>query len=388
MALLLALGMLLAACATPAPTPPAAPPSAPATKPAPTPTALDAVIEGAKKEGEISLWVDHPFMEEKLWTRVEKEIADQFGVKLKMTYTSTETGAKTASKLLTEKKAGKTPDYDLVSIQLTNSLPLIPEGILSKVDWRSLITKDSNPDVVFDFEGATYLSFKSQGQNGYAYLVDKVSQSELPKGLWDFADPKWKGKIGMFNQGGPIARVVLMTANQVKGGVNEAKDILRKVVENKCFFDDSSALATRMKIGEVLMAITQDNIPLELKADGIKSEYQLMGPYNINETLAFIPGGCQHPNAAKLVGVYLGSPAGAKALWETTQTGTYLYKGNPYYDMIQQAKKDGRKIEYFARDKAALELTLSPDYVALQKECSAIIQGASGGASGKPSGKP
>lgn len=70
-------------------------------------------------------------------------------------------------------------------------------GAFERVDWKPLITKDTNPEVVMDhpaFHGAItyYTSYQ-----GLMYNTQKVMADKVPKTLRELADLKWKGKIGI-----------------------------------------------------------------------------------------------------------------------------------------------------------------------------------------------
>jgi ABC-type Fe3+ transport system substrate-binding protein len=375
LSLLLTLGIVLAAYAAPVPPSPTTPPRAPTPKPVPTPTALDSIIEGAKKEGAVYLLMDAAYGLPGMWDRAQKEISTKFGVDLQINFTATKSFPATTSLLLTEKKAGKAPDYDLVVMSLTNSLPLIEQGsIITKVDWKSLVTKDTNPEVLLTYKNEVFPIVKTKGEGGYIYNPTKVEKDKLPKSLSDLADPIWKGKVGIFDYPGPVARIVMTAAEQV-GGIEKAKDVLRAVIRNRAFVGGAVSVMDRFLIGEIVIGVVADYSLPQAEAKGVPAGYQIMRKHDISEDFVIIPMGCKNPNAAKLLVIYLASPAGAKCTYDTCQQGTYHYPGNCMYDLVQKAKKEGLRIDFLWRSEDALKNMVSREYEQLQKDVIPILGG-------------
>ncbi len=364
--------IFLSNCSTPTPLPP----EIPTPPPASIKTSVDSsIIEGARKEGTVSLYFNNAFLDPRFLPRLTKEISDQYGADLNIRITPTQSGPRTASQLIAEKKAGKAPDYDLITTTLTSTLPLLNEGIVTKVDWKSLITKDTNPDATIEYANFGFPVASNTGQGGIMYNPTKVSTDKIPKSMSDLANPIWKGRVGIFNLSGPLARYLLVISKQV-GGMDKAFDVLRAIIKNDAFIAETSQLISRYVLGELWICVLQDFAVLQAKEKAVPAEYKLMGPYDITETILVLPLGAPHPNAAKLISIHIASPSGAKLVWETTHEGNYLYSGNAVYDMAQAAKKEGLPIVYSSRDKESLENMISPEYAQLQKDVTLILQGA------------
>ena len=78
--------------------------------------------------------------------------------------------------------------------------------------------------------------------------------------------------------------------------------------------------------------------------------------------------GAQHPNAAKLVGLYLASPDGAKFLAEECGAYNQFYPGNLEHDISMDAKKDGIPEHSISSYPGLVEFLLSDQYTQLTKE--------------------
>lgn len=88
------------------------------------------------------------------------------------------------------------------------------------------------------------------------YNTEKINESEAPKSLYDFADPKWKGKACISN---PIigSGAVLTSALFALIGDEKAQDLFLKMKENKVQILESPSLVRDQVItGECLFGST------------------------------------------------------------------------------------------------------------------------------------
>ncbi len=101
---------------------------------------------------------------------------------------------------------------------VTELLAPLPEDILNKVDQRF---RDPNKRWV--------------GISGRArvivYSTERVTKEELPKTLWGFTDPKWKGRIGWAPTNASFQTMV--TAMRVLEGEDKAREWLKGILANE-----------------------------------------------------------------------------------------------------------------------------------------------------------
>ena len=109
---------------------------------------LAQIIEGAKKEVTVTLRLRSGF-NEKSMARLEREIKEKFGVDLKIKYAPSSSMSKNMAEALMELRVGAPPSYDLMTFS-NHVLEGNEAGLFERVDWKKIITKDINPDVVLD----------------------------------------------------------------------------------------------------------------------------------------------------------------------------------------------------------------------------------------------
>ncbi len=145
--------------------------------------------------------------------------------------------------------------------------------------------------------------------------TDLVKESERPKSIYDLADPKWKGKVGIAR---PVAGT---TASHVAClfaalGEEKAKEFLRGLRANDVrILGGNKQVAIAAATGEIAFGLTDtDDAIIEIeRASPVAIVYpdreeDELGTLFIPNTLAIIKGG-PNPAAARQLVDYLLSPA-------------------------------------------------------------------------------
>ena len=172
---LLVLSLGLVACGNPDPTTTARPPSIPA------PTAAVRVLEVEKSPGALTIYSGRG---EKLVDPIIQQFSSVTGIKVAVKYASTTELAATL-----QEEGDRTP-ADVFFAQDPGGLGAVedmfirlPDSVMSRV-----------PEWARSPEG------KWVGLSGRArtivYNTAKLTEADLPDDIWDFIDPKWKGRIG------------------------------------------------------------------------------------------------------------------------------------------------------------------------------------------------
>lgn len=336
---------------------------------------LDDVIAAAKKEGKIN-WLSDA--EEDL-DAIEKGIKDKFGVAIDITRNAGRMRS-ALSNVTMEIKAGAAPQYDLLrlSVNQFNSVAR-KEGIVADINWKSLMTKDIDPDFYVP-PPCDYLYTWGYVQ-AMAYRSDKISLGQVPKSSTAVTDPKWKGKFGWVSFSG------LNTGNTYWMELDEKKSVqwAEDLVANKPIMGPFQVLEKRLMLGEVLFSMTRSRDLNLIYKDNPKSSLKFIPMQDyvmVNEYTDAVLKNAKNQNAATLVVLFLASSDGQKL---RNQDGFFhpSSPGGVEYQIVERAKKDGVRIVYPARDATYLEWINSPDYRARQKLVSAALKGAGGGKGGK-----
>lgn len=357
---------VLAACAAPSPT--ATPTSTPTLTPTQTPAGpLAEIIAGAKKEGAVSIMLATNYTPKSI-ERLSKEIKDRFGVELKISFTPSGNMAKEVATAIVEFKAAATPTYDLMSIGAENCLAGLPVGIFEILDWNPLLPTDTSPCVV-----VSILPYGQVGLNSYTtlqavvYNPEKVRADEVPQTAGDLANPKWKGKLGV-----PNYLELWSTWAFVMGKEKTLAD-LRAIMKNGAIQGRFSDLLNRYLLGETWLTLVTAQYWKEAIDKGMPAGWQTIDFHYEAARPSLIRKGAAHPNAAKLVGLYLATPAGARFVLEESNSGNACYSGNYIYDLRIQAEKQGLPKVLLPQNKAVMDFLLSTENSEWQKEINVIF---------------
>lgn len=367
LSLIVVLVDILAACAAPTPTSTSTP--TPTLTPTSTPTgALAQIIEGAKKEGSVSAWLKST-LTPKSMERLEREIKERFGVDLKIQFSPTTSFARQLSESIMEHKAGATPTYDVVNTSDTFIAQGIEAGAYERVDWKPLLPEDVNPEGVSEHPLLRGAIIYYTGHIGMMVNPDKVRADELPKALIDLADPKWTGRIGLLHTATTYARRAFIL------GKDKVFADLRAVVKNKALIGLYQEQYNRYLLGEIWMAFMTSSYLKEAWDKDVPAVFQSIDFAELANYSLILRTGAAHPNAAKLVAIYLASPAGAKFMLEEGQAGNANYSGNFEHDLRLQVESQGFPIYSRESYPGLLEFHFTDQYSQWEKEADLILKG-------------
>jgi iron(III) transport system substrate-binding protein len=331
---------------------------------------LDEIIKGAKKEGALSAKIKS--INPKSLGRLRSEIRDRFGVDLDIQASATHGMPKEYVQAAMEHQAGAPPTYDLHTFISTQVVQGMRDGVLERVDWAPLITKDTDPGVIFKHPALRGAIVYFNGHAGLMYNTDKVPASEVPKKLSDLGDPKWKGKVGIFRYSASWARWAFIL------GEEKTLSDLRAILKNKAITGRYADIYNRFALGEVwFVFIGSAHLKAALDA-GIPAAWQSLDFAERQNFSASVRTGARNPNAAKLLAVYLASPAGAKYCWEELKIGNLFYPGNLEHKISEEAARQGIPEHSMGSFPGCIDFHLSKDGPALEKKIKLIIQTGGG----------
>ena len=121
-------------------------------------------------------------------------------------------------------------------------------GLFERVDWKKIITKDVNPDVVLDHPALFGSIVSFTAHQGMMYNPQRVPPDSVPKTFKELADPKWKGKVGLNRGVNAWARRAFIL------GKEKFLSELRAVLKNGAILGQFTDLQSRYLLGEIWMA--------------------------------------------------------------------------------------------------------------------------------------
>ncbi|MDP2644214.1 MAG: hypothetical protein Q8P24_04695, partial [Desulfobacterales bacterium] len=195
----------------------------------------------------------------------------------------------------------------------------------------------------------------------------KISPEKVPKSFEDMAKPQWKGKIGIPSATSGWTRRAFVL------GKEKVFDELRGILKNDVILGRYSTLHNRFQLEEIWMAFTISSYWHYAITKGVPVAWQSLDYAEVPYYVLAVTKGSKHPNAAKLVAVYLASPAGAKFMLEESGTGNLFYPGNFENDFSVQNKKQGIREVFTAEDMKLINFIDSKDFNAWGKELKLLI---------------
>ena len=326
---------------------------------------LTQVIEGAKKEGAVSMTLRTGFTPKSM-ARLEQEIKEKFGVELKIRFVPNTSFPKELAAAMMELKSGAIPSFDLMTFSTQ-----VPEGLrtglFERVEWRPLISKDTNPEVVHDDPALVGAITYFTGHLGLMYYSEKFSVDRIPKTLGDLADPKWQGRVGIHNY------PALWATDAYVLGKEKVLSDLRTILKNGAILGIYADMYNRYLLGEIHLCLITSAYLKMARDKGVSTGWRSLDYANIREYSLVVRTGAKHPNAAKLVALYLGSPAGAKFTFEEAGSGNLYYPGNYEHDIRMQNKSQGIPEVFTDRKRDILEFSVSKEFERWEREIKVIL---------------
>jgi len=327
--------------------------------------ALSQVIEGAKKEERVAV-ILHSTLYGKGVERLRRSIAEKYGADLQIDYTPSGSYPITLAKIITEQKTGAVPSNDLLVLADATLAKGVAAGIAEKVDWKPLLAEGTPPQAI-QFDGKALSTHTNHF--GLVYNPSVISPQEAPKSFKDLANPKWRGKILMYSYTSTYVGYSFIL------GVDKNLSTMRGIMKNEPVVDTYPRGLTRYMAGEYPILLTASTFFLEAKAKGVPAQW--VSPEISLNTIhsVVVTKGARHPNAAKLVAVYLASPDGQKLMYEEVRAGNMFYPGNIEHDIDREDRRLGLKVYSIQQVPGLLDYLLSEKGAQTEREIGQILKG-------------
>jgi iron(III) transport system substrate-binding protein len=244
------------------------------------------LIEGAKKEGEVTIYNSMPVEDMK---PIAEAFTKKYGIKVKSWRASS---SSVTQRIITEARGGRS-EVDLVEDNGPGVEAVFREKLLQQVTTPS--HDNMMPQAIFAHKEWVGFSINIFVQ---AYNTSQVKKEELPKTYQDLLDPKWKGRLGIEAEDHDWFAVLVQELGQERG-TRLFKDI---VDTNGLSVRKGHSLLTQLVAsGEVPLSLTNYNYkPAQLKQKGAP-----IAAFFIPPAIAYFNGigllkKAPHPHAALL----------------------------------------------------------------------------------------
>jgi len=247
---------------------------------------LQRIAEAAKREGELTIYTSTPVEDMKVLTDAFER---KYGIKTKVWRASSE---KVLQRAVAEARAQRF-DVDAFDTNGPQLEALVREKLLTPVWSPSLASLV--PEARFAHQswvGTRLLIFV------LAYNTKLVRKTELPASYDGFADPKWKGRLGIEAEDSDWFATISTLMGEA-----EAETLFRSIVAaNGVSVRKGHTLLTQLVAsGEVPVALTVYNYKAEqLKNQGAPIDWYVIPPAIARANGVGVAARAPHPNAALL----------------------------------------------------------------------------------------
>lgn len=303
----------------------------------PSSPALQQIVDGAKKEGALTLSYAANILGGAEGARIGAAGVKQFfGVDIDVTYYPGPSFAPMVSRLLTEMQAGQPSSTDLYNGTAVELQPNLPKGLFRPVNWTQLYPGRITPEIAEAGGRALRIVTKVPG---ILYNKRVAPQFGAAKVMGDLLKPEYKGKLYTTPY---LAGFDVLVAKDVWGYAKTA-DFVTQLAENVGGLAACAAV-DRIASGEIpALALSCSGSEANLaKYGGVLGAVPMHDIASRRFDYLGIPVNAAHPNAAILFALYASSPEGqVKILHDGFGSELDTYPETPTHREIAALEKEG-----------------------------------------------
>ena len=313
-------------------------------------TVLNQLIEGARKEGQVDLFI-HSSGSQEVAQSFRQYLQEKFGLQIKINLDPTGRSDVKTSQAVGETMQGIPPTYDVQYDGSHNIIQLLEVKGVKRIDNVELLLSEIAPQALPVLDKISPGPFKERAFT-YAdwikaiiYNPKLISAAELPKTHKELADPKYKGIFAIPPWTSDATAAILVYNNE------EALDIIKGIGANKAATEREDPAVSRMLLGEFKFVDANAHYYHEFKAKDPKAPIGVafFRDYTtVNEAMYFVREGARHPNAATLFVFWHLSERGNQAFEKAAFTPSlYLPSSKIGQEIRKQIKTNNVKLASF-----------------------------------------
>jgi ABC-type Fe3+ transport system substrate-binding protein len=338
----------------------------PATAVAQAPS-YQSVLDGARKEGALTVWVSSPGRPESHAALFEA-FNKRFGLAIKGEWSpagSVQTGARLAAE-----GSGAKGSIDVVGAGGAEEVSvLLGRDLLKPYPWAEVFGKElpqigtvagwAMPDlknIALPLFDATY---------GLAWNKDLIKDADVPGKMTDLVDPRWSGKVAV-NAFFTIPFDITAHAT----GPDAMLAMVRKLLDNKPVLERGTPpVARAVAVGQVPLGVTTFHAAARAGTADKPLGFKLFSDYiPIIAAHLYVPETAPHPNAARLFTAWMVTEGMAVAE-KSEMLPRAADASSPLGKLVKEAQAKGSKIV------AAPSLAAVKQHEALRKKIADMMTG-------------
>jgi iron(III) transport system substrate-binding protein len=370
---LVALALLLGACAAPAPAaapPPAQPPAAaPAQHAAGTPL-LQQLIAGARNEPTFKgQWSANILGGPAGFQRLVAGLNRRYGLNIQAQFTPGRDMNAMAELLAQELAAGQLASSDVYMGHGPGILIALRHDLLVPMDWAAILDRPIplDPDLDPYAPGHVAVAYGAS-VGGITYNTNLVRPEEVPRRLEDALAPKWKGLVASTPYAFGMRELAMPDMLGREWAIDYTTRLARQAGGLMRCGDEP-----RVGTGEFalfVMSCGQENV-VSLQKTGAPVAFTTVADGAPMLTYyGGVPRNSSAPNTAALFVAYLLSPEGQQTLWEVASRDLWLYPESHSRPAIDGIRAAGGKLA----TSSAQWLQSITGFTEMQNELERILQ--------------
>jgi iron(III) transport system substrate-binding protein len=309
----------------------------------------ESVLKGAEKEGAV-LWYDGYARED--GEAVLREFQKAYPFIKNATYIELPSAQKQA-RLIQECLAGG-PTTDIYLNGASTVQQVVNRDFFYEMDWKGL----GIPEAAITSKHMVWIA---TAINCAVYNTEKVKDADVPKTWEDLLDPKWKGRLGIWQR--PAGIMYLSPVY----GEDRTRDYCRKFVANEPrLFPGTFQVSQAVGAGEIDAGFGAYDSAQRIVLKGAPLKILILEPVPLSLLYAGVCKFGKNPNAGKLLISWLMTKDGALAFEGATQRGHLPVAETKTAQLLQ-----GKKHSYYG---AEYEIKNSDHMAKFEAELARILQ--------------
>jgi ABC-type Fe3+ transport system substrate-binding protein len=274
--------------------------------------ALQAVIDGARKEGRLDINNGPGVMGLPNGLEQAKAgIRKQFGLDIDVQWSPSPSPSAQITKLYTEFRAGVDASTDILTIAAPAAAPYVGKGLFRKIAWTDMMPDRVTKEIV---EGDGEALRMSTQLPGLLYNIKQAPWAPAINNMDDLLNPSLKGK---FASNPFLAGIDIMLSPEL-WGVEKTTDYVRKFSSQISGLVRCGDAQERVATGEfpalALDCVGGDQNMIKFRGKGLLDTKILADTAQRRYLFMVLPARARHPNAAILYALYMLSPEGQKLI--------------------------------------------------------------------------
>jgi ABC-type Fe3+ transport system substrate-binding protein len=311
---------------------------------------LPALVEAARREGQLNLvWSENSFGGADGARRFAEGFNKLYGINVQFRFTPGPAPNEVAGRAVQEYQSGRTASTDVLLLGGAPLSGILNADMLERVDWAAWAPNIHDPELVALGGIAVAVAGRMPG---ITYNTSRVTGDAIPTSLQDVLKPQYKGRIAST----PYASAFDWLATPEFWGEQRTREYVTRLAEQITGLIRCGEMQ-RIASGEFDMLVVDCGGFEALKAQRRGQPLSSVIPSDLAAITYWymsVPKNAPHPAAAKLLINYLLSREGQEVLWEVDAQDHHRVPGSKQLATIEQIVARGGKpvpvdLEFFER---------------------------------------